>query len=221
MDTEIPPPLRSLLWVDLRGDYEAGIARIANVIHGITERPPRNAQPAVALIEPIGSYSRAATAIGKFIINTPSDAGIAHTAYRGQAISDSLHIPAETVNDAVDELVQGGLVRVVRTLDTNPYGFYQVEPTYVLYREFKASLNYDPDEDVKLVLVAVAACGQVDGPGLAEKTGLQIDRLNLAVDYLDDYGLAEVLRFLDTSPPFTFGAVIATSQTRRLAENAR
>lgn len=218
-DAEIPSALRSLFWVDLRSDFETGINRIKNVILGISEKPPNRQRPDVSLVEPIQPYSRAATAIGNFIIRSPSDVGVAHTAFRGQDISSNLSLPPETVNDALDELEANGLVRVVRTLGSNPYHFFQAEPTYVLYREFKSSLDYDPDEDIKKVATAVAACDQVDGRTLAQQTGLEIDRINLAVDYLDDYGLAKVLRFLGTSP-FTFGSVLATSQTRRFAEKA-
>jgi DNA-binding Lrp family transcriptional regulator len=145
--------------------------------------------------------------------------GIAHTAFRGKDISDNLKLPPETVNDALDELEASGLVRAVRTPGSNPFNFFQAEPTYVLYREFKSILNYDPDEDIKQVATAVAACDQVDGRTLAQQTGLEIDRINLAVDYLDDYGIVKVLRFSGTSP-FTFGSVLATSQTRRFAEKA-
>ena len=218
-DAEIPSALRSLLWVDLRSDFDTGINRIKNVILGISEKPPSLERPDVSLVEVIYPYSRAATAIGNFIIRSSSDVGIAQTAFRGEDISQNLSLAPETVNDALDELEASGLVRVVRTLGSNPYHFFQAEPTYVLYREFKSSLDYDPDEDIKKVATSVAACDQVDGPTLAKQTGLEIDRINLAVDYLDDYGLATVLRFLGTSP-FTFGSVMATSQTRRFAEKA-
>jgi DNA-binding Lrp family transcriptional regulator len=171
------------------------------------------------LVKPIEPYSKAATAIGNLFLCSPSDVGIAHTAFRGKDISDNLKLPPETVNDALDELEASGLVRAVRTPGSNPFNFFQAEPTYVLYREFKSILNYDPDEDIKQVATAVAACDQVDGRTLAQQTGLEIDRINLAVDYLDDYGIVKVLRFSGTSP-FTFGSVLATSQTRRFAEKA-
>lgn len=218
-DADIPSTLRSLLWVDLRTNYDIGMERIKNVILGVSERPEMPHRPDISLVEPVPPYSRAATAIGSYIINSASDVGVAHTALRGIDITDNLNLSAETVNDALDELAENGLVRVVRTVGDHPYNFFQAEPTYVLYREFKSKLSYDPDDDIKRVVVAVAACNQVDPPTLAQKTGLEIDRLNLAVDYLDDYGLANVLRFLGTSP-YTFGSVIATSQTRRLAEKA-
>jgi DNA-binding Lrp family transcriptional regulator len=218
-DAEIPSALRSLFWVDLRSDFETGVNRIKNVILGISEKPPKRQHPEVSLVKPIEPYSKAATAIGNLFLCSPSDVGIAHTAFRGKDISDNLKLPPETVNDALDELEASGLVRAVRTPGSNPFNFFQAEPTYVLYREFKSILNYDPDEDIKQVATAVAACDQVDGRTLAQQTGLEIDRINLAVDYLDDYGIVKVLRFSGTSP-FTFGSVLATSQTRRFAEKA-
>ncbi len=212
--TEIPTPLRSLLWVDLRTDFNQGIDRIANSILEITSKPSVRPQTPLALIEPVGNLSKAATAIGLVLISASSEVGVEQTAFRGNDLRGKLSLAVEAINDAVDELEQAGLVRVIRTLGTSPYTFFQVEPTYVLYREFRDSLGYDPDSDVRQVAAIVAAQDQVNGPAVAAMTGLDVDRINLAVCYLDDYGLAKVIKFLDTSP-FTFGVILATGQTRR------
>jgi hypothetical protein len=211
---EIPTPLRSLLWVDLRSDFNQGVDRIANSILEISSKPSVRPQTPLALIKPVGNLSKAATAIGLILITASSEVGVEQTAVRGNDLRERLSLAVEAVNDAVDELEQAGLVRVIRTLGTSPYTFFQVEPTYVLYREFRDSLTYDPDSDVRQVAALVAAQDQVDGPAVATLTGLDVDRINLAVSYLDDYGLAKILKFLGTSP-FTFGAILATGQTRR------
>lgn len=214
--TEIPTPLRALLWVDLRSDFKQGVDRISNSVLEISSKPlvrPHAAAP-LALIKPVGNFSKAATAIGSVIINASSEIGVEQTAFRGNELSGRLSLSVEAVNDAVEELEQAGLVRVIRTLGTSPYSFFQVEPTYVLYREFRDNLDYDPDSDVRQVAALVAAQDQVDGPTVAKMTGLHVDRINLAVSYLDDYGLAKVRKFLGTTP-FTFGAILATGQTRR------
>jgi hypothetical protein len=217
--TEIPTPLRSLLWVDLRTDFDRGVDRIVNSILEISSKPSIRPEPPIALIETVGNLSKAATAIGSIIINDSSDVGVAQTAFRGNDLSGRLSLPAEAVNDAVEELEQAGLVRVIRTLGTSPYNFFQVEPTYVLYREFRDTLTYDPDSDVRQVAALVAAQNQVDGPTVAKMTGLDVDRINLAVSYLDDYGLAKVRKFLGTSP-YAFGAILATGETRRFVDQS-
>jgi len=180
----------------------------------ISSKPPVRPQAPISLVEAVGNFSKAATAIGSIIVNDSSKVGVAQTAFRGNDLNKRLSLPVEAVNDAVEELEQAGLVRVIRTLGMSPYSFFQVEPRYVLYREFKDNLNYDPDSDVRQVAALVAEQDQVDGPTVAQMTGLDADRINLAVSYLDDYGLAKVLKFLGTSP-FNFGSIMATGQTRR------
>jgi hypothetical protein len=121
------------------------------------------------------------------------------------------------LNDAVDELEDGGLVRVLRTLGTSPYRFYQIEPTYVLFRELRSQLPYDPDEDVRQVAAAVAATSQLHGAALQETTRLDPARINRAVDYLDEYGIVLVGRAHGTSP-FKFSWLQATHRTRQFVE---
>jgi len=92
-------------------------------------------------------------------------------------------------------------------------------PTYVIFLHFKERLLYDPEEDIRIVLHAIAAIDQCEPADLQRRTGLSVGRLDRAVDYLEDYGLAKVIRHLGTAP-FSFGAVLATSQTRRAARHS-
>ena len=81
----------------------------------------------------------------------------------------------------------------------------------------KDHLNYDPQQDILTTVAAIAALDRTEGPGLAAMTKLPPDRLNRAMDYVQDYGLAEVINFLGTAP-YNFGHVIATRHTRKFAE---
>lgn len=216
-DTEIPTPLRALLWVDLRSQFDDGVQRIVNVVHEISSKPTRPPAPPLAEVEAVAGLSRAATAVGNLLVDSSDPGTPVKAAFLNSELHEQLSMDPSVLNDAVDELEEGGLIRVLRTLGTSPYRFYQIEPTYVLFREFKSRLGYDPDHDARKVAAAVAATSHVRGSQLQETTNLDPVRINRAVDYLDDYGLAQVGRALGTSP-FTFSWVQATHRTRQFVE---
>lgn len=214
--TEIPTSLRSLMWLDMREDFDGGVRKIINAVHGVTAKPP--GQRAVNILdrltESIAGLSPAASTVGLFVLRSSDpDTGL-EAAFSGPFLTDALDLDPQTLNDAVDELEEQGLVTAMKLMGTSPYEFAQIEPTYVLYREFSKYLPYDPDEDVRVTAAAVAAAGEIEGPELAERTHLPPGRLNRAVAYLEDYGLATVIKVLGTSP-HTFGRVMATRRTRQ------
>ena len=216
---EIPISLRSLLWLDMQEDFADGVKRIINAIHGVTAKPPRSMTDRIIehLPTSVGGFSQAATAAAIFILKSIDVASGLQEAFSGPKLKDGLQLEPTTINDAISELEDAGLVRTVKTIGTAPFGFYQVEPTYVLFREFSYLLPYKPEEDVKIVAAAVASTNRIDGPTLAERTGLPPGRINRAVAYLDDYGLALLRKWIGTSP-YSFGEVVATHRTRQLVE---
>lgn len=216
--TEIPTSLRSLMWVDMQNDFDAGVIRILNALHGVTAKPPRPSKSVHAnLSANVAGFSRAASAVGVFILNsTDTDSGL-RAAFSGDELTKGVELDAQTINDAVDELEEAGLVKTIKTLGTGEFDFYQVEPTYVLFREFAEFLPYDPDDDVRVIAAAVAASGRADGPSLAGTTQLPPGRINQAVAFLGDYGLADIVKWMGTSP-FSFGEVHATRRTRQFVE---
>lgn len=215
-DTEIPTSLRALQWVDLRTKFDEGVQRIVNVVHEISTKPSRPPASMIADVEPISGLSKAATAIGNLLLETADSEVSGKEAFLNSDLQDHFMIDPLALNDAVDELEDGGLIRVLRTLGKH---FHQIEPTYVLFREFAARLDYDPTQDVHEVAAAVVAKSQIRGDELRETTRLPSSRINRAVAYLDDYGLVQVVRTLGTSP-FTFSWVKATYRTRRFVEQA-
>jgi hypothetical protein len=148
----------------------------------------------------VGRFSKAATAVSLYLLEINNvDSGFPKGALATQ-LGDSLTMDPEILNDAVDELGQHGLIRLVRERGTFPFRFTQIEPTYVLYQEFTKALTYDPNEDAKVVACAIAALRQAEGPALRDHTQLSLGRLNRAVDYLAEYGVIDVERFLNTGP---------------------
>lgn len=220
-DTPIPAALRTLLWVDMRTNFDDGVRRILNAVRGISSKPARSAdtRPAVASIASVSGLSKAASAVGMSLLSRSTDGSEVEPAVTGKALTEEIDLSPVEVNDAVDELEERGCIVVRRAIGTGPFSFLLVEPTYVLYSEFKTHLDYDPTQDVKIVGAAVAARRSISARDLQEQTGLSPGRLNRAVDYLREYGLARVHRHLGTAP-FRFGTIEATRKTRQLANDS-
>ena len=213
---ETPTALRALLRIDMRQNFEDGVQLIINSVHGITKRPKRSNQESIvsSLTESVAGLSRAASTVGLFILRSADlDSGDS-SAFSGEDIGSGLKLDALSVNDAVDELDEAGMVQVLKALGTHPYEFYQLEPTYVLYMEFSKYLHYNPEEDIRITAAAVASAGQVENQQLANETHLSPGRLNCAVEYLADYGLVEKIQELGTHP-FSFSFLMANRRTRQ------
>jgi hypothetical protein len=217
-DCEIPFSLRALMWVDLRQNVDEGLRKIVNLYYGVNERPAVGPIPThvKALVQSVGGLSSVATTVGLFLLNLSNpDEGIER--YYPTDTFARLELSPTEVNDAVEELEDRGLVRTLKHFGTQPFGFGSVAVTYALYLHFAEALSYAPEDDIRVVASAVAATDQIDSRGLQVKTGLGPGRLNRAVDYLQDYGVAKVIKVLGTAP-FTFGYVMATRHTRVFAE---
>jgi hypothetical protein len=215
-DCEVPVSLRSLMWVDLRQNVDTGIRKLVNAAYGVTDRPPVGPVPdhVIALAQSAAGLSRPATTLGLFLLsNANYDDGFERM-YIGTELSEALNLVPEEVNDAVDELKERGLAYTIDYLGTAPYHFGQVGPTYALHLQFKGSLPYDPETDIKTVAAAVSALGSANGEALTQHTSLSPGRLNRAVKYLEDYGLVRVMKVLGTAP-YSFGTVSATRHTRQ------
>ena len=221
-DADIPSALRALLWIDMRQNFEDGVQRIINSVHGITEKPPQPGRESIAsaLTASVAGLSKSASTLGSFVLRSADpDSGNVH-AFSGRDLSRALDFDPQTINDAVDELEEAGMVRTLKTLGTAPYEFAQLEPTYVLYQEFSAYLEYDPEEDIQIIAAAAASAGQIQSQKLADSTGLSPGRLNRAVEYLADYRLVDRSQTIGTHP-FTFAHLRATRRTRQFVENQR
>jgi len=219
-DVELPTALRALHWVDMRSDFDSGIRTIINAIQGFSEKPALGELPSHLknLLEPVGGLSRNATAVGKYLLEaTPLDEPFARAILNTQLAEDLRLTPIE-LNDAVDELEGQGLAETNNELGTHPYSFRFVEPTYLLYHTFTSVLQYSPAEDARVVITAIAALGQAEGPALQRQTSLSPGRLNRAVAYIKDHGYAEIILALGTAP-YAFLYAIATRVTRQLAQS--
>ncbi len=215
-DAEIPVALRALLWIDMRNKFDEGVRRIVNSVHGISDKPKQLTLESIAsiLTDNVAGLSKGASTVGLFVLRSSDADNGQITAFSGSDLSAALSLDSQTINDAVDELEEDGMVRTLKAFGTAPYQFVQIHPTYVLYREFSRYLDYNPEEDIRVTAAAVASAGEIDNQELAKKTGLSPGRLNRAVAYLADYNLLKRLQSMG-SYPYTFEHVIATRRTRQ------
>lgn len=218
--TDIPLPLKSLLWIDMSSDIENGSRTLLKTLHGVSQKPPMGKPPefVAELKNSVGGLSKNASTVGWLLIRRPSDQTGFEKAYSGQQINSELSfLTIEELNDSIEELEDYGLVKTFKAIGTVPYTFYQVTPTYALFLLFKDELDYDPEEDIKSVASAVSEKKQIDGKGLQSILYVPPVRLNRAVAYLEDYGYVKIFNFIGTAP-YNFGLVKATRQTRKFVQ---
>jgi len=214
---EIPPPLKSLLWVDLSTDFDAGIKKIIQSIFEVSDKPPLGEVPEYIkdLEHSVGDLSKIASTVGTILLNLHDYKLGFEKTFSAEEIKSNSKLTPEEINDAIDELDEYGLVKVFKHIGTAPYDFGEVKPTYDLFLHFKnEGLDYDPVEDIKIIASAlVASKKSTNGEGIQELTGLHPVRINRAVAYLGDYAIIDVMKSLGTAS-FVFARIEATRKTR-------
>ena len=218
---EVPSALRALRRVDLRENFSKGVKEIVNAVHGVSDKPTAATREsfAKAIAPSVAGLSPAASTVAQFVLMSSDFDSGQEIAVTGSTLHDALKLDPQVINDAVDELEDNGFVRVMKVLGTAPYSFLQFEPTYVLYKELAASLDYDPEEDIRVVAATVASASQIRGSDLAEQSGLSPGRLNRAVEYLEDFGLVDTSKSLGTFP-FRFSRLMANRRTRQFVASS-
>lgn len=219
-DVDVPVALRAFKRVDFRQDPDKAVAAIVNAVHGISDKPTAAAHESISkrIAPPLAGLSPAASMVARYVLKCNDPNSGQEVAVTGVTLQKELGLEAKEINDAVDELEENGFIRVVRLLGTSPYSFAQIEPTYVLYKELVAELDYEPDEDIRVVAAAVASNDSISGADLVAQTKLTPGRINHAVHYLKDFGLVEVHRALGTFP-FDFDEVEANRKTRQFVNH--
>lgn len=215
---DIPPPLRSLLWVDLSTDFDAGIRKIVKSIFDVSDKPPLGEVPeyVTELKQSVGGLSKIASTVGTILLNHQDDQLGFEKMFSAEEIKSNLNLAPEEINDAIDELEEYGLVKLFKHFGTAPYSFGEVEPTYALFLHFKdEGLDYDPVEDIKIIASAlVASENHINGEKIQKLTELPTVRINRAVAYLGDYDIIDVMKAIGTAP-FIFVRIKATRKTRQ------
>jgi hypothetical protein len=223
-DVKVPLSLRGLLWVDMSNGLDETLRKLQMAIFGVRERPSVGQPPEFIRhqMASVGGLSRIATRLGLFLASTGKHEIGNEEKFRASELSDRLGFSQEETDDAIDELERLGLVETLNFFGSHPFLHGEVWPTYALFLHFREEgLEYDPEEDIKTVASTIAAKKQIGGRQIAQITELSPLRINRAVAFLEDYGLAQIIREVGTAP-YNFGIAWATGPTRRfVAENCR
>jgi hypothetical protein len=216
----IPDPLQTVQWIDMAGDFDEKLRQLQMAIFQIRAKPPIGHPPEFIRnqLASVGGLSRLATALGLYFLQTGTPNTGNEESFRESELAEELGFTPEEADDAVDELLSLGLVKTQDYLGTGPYSHGDVEATYALFLHFKdEGLGYDPEDDIKMTASAIAAQKQVDGKKIMELTGLTPLRINRAIGYIEDFGIARVEHAIGTGP-FDFDFTFATGSTRRFVE---
>ena len=156
-------------------DFDFGVRKLVNVAFGIMDKPPLGSPPPhlLEIVKSVGGLSNLASRVGLWILRMSEEETGYRKAFRGQQMATVLGLTANELNDAVDELESGGLVRAIRHMHTGEFDFDDVEATYVLFIRFKSYLvsPYDPESDAKAVTAAVAGAEANGGRRIAINYG--------------------------------------------------
>jgi hypothetical protein len=223
-NVQVPLPLRAVQWIDMSEDFDAALRRLQMAVFEIRERPAVGQPPEFVRTQlgSVGGLSRLASALGLFLASTGKHKVGNEETFRAAELAERLGFSPQETDDAIDELESLGLVKTYNYLGSAPFMHSKVQPTYALFLHFRGQgLEYDPEEDIRIIASAIAAQERTDGPRLAELTRLSPLRINRAMAYLEDYGLVRVIKEMGTAPS-NFSAVWATGATRRfVAENCK
>jgi hypothetical protein len=218
-ECEIPVALRALRWVSIKEGLDAVVREIVDAAYGHPPQKPLIQPPpdrVRKLVLPQFGLSQEASTVGATIANSLDVSQTSPRFYEGESLRSELDLTTEQINDAAEELAARGLVKLHKFFGTAPFNFGLIEPTYALYYTFSKYLKhkFDPEEDVKQVAAAIVSHGRADGNLLAKDLDLTPVRINFAVAYLTDYGIAKVYKELGTAP-YDFSFAEATGATRR------
>lgn len=219
-EVPIPEALRTLKYV--RGSDATVVAReIANVYHGVFERPP--IEPVPAHVTAIQEQDRndGLTAIGtlvsRWLLREHSKEQFEDNKWWSpEDLSATLQLAVNELNDAVDELEGHGYVEVDRPSGTAPFRFSNVTPTAWLYLAASEQLDYSPAKDINKVVITLGSEDFLTCWQLAELTELTPSRLNRAIRLVSANGLADVSRTSGTAP-YDFQGAGSNHRTRQAA----
>lgn len=219
----MPAVLETLLYIKGEEGVESVARQIANLYHGIHERPEVASPPpravAAKAAAAIPGLSKLAAMVGGWLLTEHSKfEDDDNYWFDGPEIAAALALQPVEVNDAIAELQGQRYVQDITPLGTAPYDFGQVQPTAWFYYKAGQLLSYNPDGDIKAVCRIAAAEDGAVGSTLQEKTGIPPARLNRAVELIKANQLAQVIETMGTHP-YSFNSVVPTFKTRQVARD--
>lgn len=181
---ELPPLFSGMLSPDLLSDFEGGMKKLVNDIHGVVLKPPLGAPPeAVARREETNTgCSPAATTVAKLFVENTEHALFADPQTTVSEIAEQTNLPEEDVDDALHELDGLGLVEKKNFVDH--VIVLAKDELFVTFDKFWKP--WDPEKDaVKIAADMLNDDGFPDSlEEIGERYGWKPRRVNPAAAYL-------------------------------------
>ncbi len=217
----LTPLLAALLSPSL-DDYDAGIKRLIDDIHGVSLKPPLGPVPSTA-ISPLNGAS------GFSVVAENIATLFASRSVNGRAGDPHLSVEElretgytdDQIIEGIEELEQARLVEPTRSMCENSFGYMYVRPNDLLFRRFDHLLmGWRAEEDASRVAVEIANAEQgAMSQDLADKLDWAARRLNPALSYLIERNLVTSSRALNEV--FVTGYILATPATKRFARSGQ
>lgn len=216
---DLPPLLRGILSPEVE-DVDADVQKFIEDIHEIARRPPRTQQDAIHVVPAARmGLSSAAAEIVRLIVTGSRNALKFDPQLRPDDVRNGTNLSDEAIHEAVEELIESGVVEDSKEIRSRPLGFsvlYPQEHLFALYDGYFK--DWTPAEDALRIAADFVNDGRIDSelhPGeLAEHYAWEPRRLNPAIAYLELVGAAKLLHALGTAP-FICAALWLTSKARR------
>jgi hypothetical protein len=219
-DIEIPNPLKGLLYLNMELDIRSELPKLLNAINETRTKPKLIIPEDSFINNPFSEYgfSKLATSLSLLLLHTGNFDNGNEESFSEDELANRLNFSPEETDDAIDELARCGFIKTFDHFGTAPYSHGEIEATYALFiKQEESVLGYSPFEDIKLLMAEIASNHECDGNKLLNLTKLPPLRINRAIAYIEDNGLANVVHTLGTAP-FDFRYVDATYITRRFVE---
>lgn len=220
---ELPPLLRGLLSPEIK-DIDDDIAQVIEDIREINRRPsvrPSNWDSATPTSQM--GLSPAAAEVVRLIVQKSIHGMKFDPQLRPEDVQQGTSLSDVSIRDAVEELIERGVVEDSQELGQRPLGFSTLFPQEHLFAMFDGYImEWVPAEDALRIAADLVNERRIDvrvEPNeLAGRYEWQPRRLNPAIAYLSLIGAAKVLHALGTAP-YECAFLWLTNKARRFVRS--
>lgn len=212
---EVPPLLQATKYLNWSTGLEDVVRDLADVAHGrwVTRKPLVVVPAGAPATSPAPEVSAYAFEVIKRLLPLALESSTVSVVSGG--LVEGLTISAEQFKDALEELEEARCISVSWSFGSEnelDLGVVQPKPELLMVAHRGGLIDFDPDDDVRKVLVKVVSEGSVVGEEL-RNLGLSVERINWAAEAIDEQGLADVASVMGDD--FTFVEISATRATKK------
>jgi predicted nucleotidyltransferase len=216
---DLPPLLRGLLSPQI-DDFEADIRRLIEDIREVDRKPrPLPTAPASTVPASEMGLSPAAAEIVELLVRRSKHGLKFDPQLRADEVQKALGLSDDAIRDAVEELIELGVVEDSKEIAKRPLGFLLLFPQELLFALYdRFFMEWNPADDALRIAADLVNEGKIDEQieplELQKRYGWQPRRLNPAMTQLSLLGAAKLLLAIGTAP-YCCALFWLTSKARR------